>query len=98
MRTDLKGVHMDVTEKVKEYLEKRLLKIDFAKEIIIDLPFTFTRENNAFTIESTIHFRWGNSAHISVNSFDIYEGIDSLIDKVEQKIIREKEKIQQHNG
>jgi len=98
MYTEIKGVHMDVTEKVKEYLEKKLQKIEFARDMIIDLPFTFTKEKNAFSIESTVHFRWGSSAHLSVNSFDVYEGIDTLTDKLENKVIREKEKIQQHSG
>ena len=98
MRIEIKGVHMEITEKVREHLDRQLHKIEFAKDMIIDLPFTFTKEKSNYESEATIHFRWGSSAHISVSSFDIFEGINSMIDKIENKVTREKEKIQEHNA
>ena len=97
MHIEIKGVHMEVTDKVREHFDRQLQKIDFAKDMIIDLPFTFTKEKSNYAFEATIHFRWGSTAHISVSSFDVYEGINSLIDKIENKVTREKEKIQEHN-
>jgi ribosome-associated translation inhibitor RaiA len=33
-----------------------------------------------------------------VKSFDIFEGIDKLFDKLELKVLKEKNKIQDHKG
>ena len=59
MRTEIKWIHLDVTEKVKDFIDKRLHKIDFAQDMIIDLVLTLTKEKRSFKIEANIHFRWG---------------------------------------
>ena len=95
MRVDLRGIHVDVTNNVKEYFDRKIQKLDFAKDIIIDLLVTLSKEKSSFKIEATINFRWGNSAHVSFESFDVLQGIDGIIDKLETKVTKEKEKIQQ---
>jgi putative sigma-54 modulation protein len=96
MHTEIKGVHIDVTDNMKDHIDKKLHKLDYAKEFIIDLLFTITKEKKDFRIEVNINFRWGAQAHISTDSFDVYEGIDILFSKMEHKISKEKEKIQEH--
>lgn len=96
MHIEIKGVHIDVTDNMKEYIDKKLQKLDYAKEFIIDLLFTITKEKKGFRIEVTINFRWGAQAHIKTNAFDVYEGIDKLLSKMEHKVSKEKEKIQEH--
>ena len=96
MRIEVKGVHVDVTDKMREHVDKKLQKLDFASEMIIDLLFTLSREKSSFRIEVTINFRWGTSAHIGADSFDFFEGIDILFEKLDAKIRKEKDKVQQH--
>ena len=96
MHLDIKGVHLDVTDEMKDYVDKKVQKLNFAQDMIMDLLITLTKEKNSYRIEVTINFRWGSSAHIGVDSFDFFEGIDTLMDKLESKVIKEKEKIQQH--
>ena len=96
MHLDIKGVHLNVTEEMKEYLGRKVQKLDFALDLIMDLLITLTKEKSSYRIEVTVNFRWGSSAHIGVDSFDLFEGIDTLMDKLETKVIKEKEKIQQH--
>jgi putative sigma-54 modulation protein len=96
MRIDIRGIHVDVTDKIRDYFDKKMHKLDFARDMIIDLLVTISKEKSNFKIDATINFRWGNTAHISSDSFDVFEGIDSFIDKLETKVTKEKEKIQQH--
>lgn len=96
MHIDIRGVHLDITSKMKEHIDKKLHRLDFAEEMIIDLLFTVTMEKSSYKIEVTINFRWGTSAHISTDAFDFLVGVDNLFDKVEAKVIKEKEKIKQH--
>jgi putative sigma-54 modulation protein len=96
MHTEIKGVHVNVTDQIRDYMEKKFQKLDYAKDLIVDLLTTLTKQKNTFKIESNINFRWGASAHISTDSFDVYEGIDTLIDKLEIKVKREKDKIKEH--
>ena len=93
MTVDIKGVHYDISDNVKEKLENKLKRFSYAEDMIVNLDFTITREKQ-YTLEANLHFRWGQSSHIKVETFDIWKGVDAIIDKLEQKIAKEKEKIQ----
>ena len=98
MNTEIKCVHLEITEKIKAYINKKMQRLDFAKDYLVDLLFSLTREKRRYKIEVNINFRWGNSNHIGINNFDIFEGIDNIFDKMELKIIKEKRKVQHHKG
>ncbi|HOV63518.1 MAG TPA: ribosome-associated translation inhibitor RaiA [Spirochaetia bacterium] len=93
MNLEVKGVHYTITDETKDYIDKKLLKIGHHKDDIVDMIFTITRDKNLFKEEVNINFRWGQAAHIEHESFELFEGIDLLFDKIEQKIKKEKEKI-----
>jgi putative sigma-54 modulation protein len=98
MNIDIKGVHVEITEQIREYIGKKLPRLDFVAEYIIDLLVILSQEGSQYSLEATINFRWGNSNHMRVQSFDVYEGIDRLFDKLELKVLKEKNKIQDHKG
>jgi putative sigma-54 modulation protein len=95
MHTEIKGVHLEITEQMKEHIERKIPHLDFAKDMIIDLLFTITKDNG-YQIEANINFRWGASAHISTTAFEVFEGIDSLFHKIDSKVTKEKERVQNH--
>ncbi len=96
MKFEIKGIHYDLDEETKEYIEKKVQRFDFAKDLIVDLLFSIRHEKNRFNIEANINFRWGYTAHLKVSSFDLPQGLDKLMDKMTAKIHKEKEKIQEH--
>jgi putative sigma-54 modulation protein len=98
MNTEIRGVHVEITDTIREYIDKKMHRLDFAKEYLVDLLFSFAQEKSQYQVEVNINFRWGNSTHVGVASFDMFEGIDKLFDKMELKIIKEKKKIQNHKG
>ena len=98
MNIDIKGVHVEITEKIQDYIDKKLHRLDFVAEHIIDLLLFLNQEGSQYSLEATVNFRWGNSNHMRVMSFDIFEGIDKLFDKLELKVLKEKNKIQDHKG
>jgi putative sigma-54 modulation protein len=96
MNFELKGVHFEVDAKTREYLDDKMPRLDFAKDLIVDFLLTLTREKRRFSVDATINFRWGASTHIGVRAFDLFKGIDDLFDKLEAKIERVKSKVQKH--
>jgi len=98
MNTEIKGVHVEITDEIKSYIDKKAQRIDFARDHIVDLLFSLTQEKHKFDIETNINFRWGKAIHVKTGGFDIFEVIDKLFDKMEQKINKEKKKIQDHKG
>ncbi len=96
MNVDIRGVHYEISDNTKEHLEKKLKRLNYADDLLVDLLFTISHDKNGYVIESTVNFKWGKSAHIKVDSFDLFKGIDNLFHKLDQKIVKEKEKIQDH--
>jgi putative sigma-54 modulation protein len=94
MNTEIKAVHFSLDNETRELLEKKIDKIHNAENMIIDLLFTMTK-NKDFSAEVTVNFRWGVSAHLKENDFDLHTAIDKLMDKLNAKIAKEKEKIKE---
>jgi putative sigma-54 modulation protein len=94
MNVDVRAVHFELYEKTREYLDKKLERLAYAKDLVVDVLFVFTKEKN-FKCEVTINFRWGASAHLVEEDYELNTAIDKLVDKVDNKIRKEKEKIQE---
>ena len=98
MTVEVKGTHgYSPGESTKEYVDKKLKRLDYVKEHIADLHLTLDKENSGeFRAESNIHFRWGAMGHLKVSDRDLFKAIDLLFDKIETKATKEKEKKQSH--
>ena len=96
MNTEIKGIHFEISERISTYVDKKLHRLDFAKDLIVDFLMNLTREKSLYKLEATINFRWGTSTHVGVENFNLYKGIDELFDKIEGKIEKEKSKVQTH--
>jgi len=94
MAVDVRSVHFDLADQSRRYLDKKLERIDYAKDMIVDLIFVFTKDKD-FKLEVTGNFRWGTIAHVEEHDYEVNAGIDKLVDRLEQKINKEKEKIQE---
>jgi putative sigma-54 modulation protein len=92
MNIDIKAVHFTLKEDGRDYLNRKLGRLHNAENMIIDLLFTFTKDKD-FLAEVTVNFRWGVSVHLKERDFELNPAMDKLIDKLDLKIIKEKEKM-----
>lgn len=97
MNIEVKAVHFSLWDGTREYLEKKIARIPNAENMIVDLLFTFTKEKD-FSAEATVNFRWGHSIHVKEHDFELNAAIDKMMDKLESRIIKEKEKIQEKHA
>ena len=96
MELEIKGVHFTVHDDTREFITTKLEKQEFAAEYIEVLQFTLTKENPDFVAEVKLHLSWGHSSVIKVHSYDLHEGINTLIDKLDHKIRKERDKVTEH--
>ncbi|RKX76963.1 MAG: ribosome-associated translation inhibitor RaiA [Spirochaetes bacterium] len=98
MTVEVKGTHGYAPgENTKEYIDRKLKRLDHLKEHVADLHLSLDKLNSGeFKAESTIHFRWGAMGHIKVTDRDLFKALDLLFDKIETKVTKEKGKIQDH--
>jgi putative sigma-54 modulation protein len=94
MNLDIKAVHFSLHDDAKEYLNKKLERIRNAENMIVDMIISIKKEKD-FNADATVNFRWGVSIHVSENDFELTKAIDNMIDKLEAKINKEKEKVKE---
>jgi putative sigma-54 modulation protein len=94
MNTEIKAVHFTLRDETKEYLEKKIERIPNAENMIVDLLFTLTKDKD-FSAEVKVNFRWGVSVHLKELDFELNPAIDKLMDKLDAKITKEKEKVKE---
>ena len=94
MNTEIKALHFTLRDESKEYLEKKIERIRNAENMIVDLLFTL-KKSKEFSVEVKVNFRWGVSIHLEETDFELNPAIDKLIDKLDAKIAKEKDKVKE---
>jgi putative sigma-54 modulation protein len=94
MNINVKAEKFTLDEDQKTLVDKKLERIKYADELITDVLFNIKFEKQFF-FDCTVNFRWGTHAHVSSDDFDFSAGVNKLVDILDQKIKKEKDKIQQ---
>jgi putative sigma-54 modulation protein len=94
MNLDIKAVHFTLHDDARDYLNKKIERLRNVENMIVDLLITIKKEKD-FNVEATVNFRWGVSVHVAEEDFELTKAIDKMIDKLEAKITKEKEKMKE---
>ncbi len=94
MNINVKAEKFTLDEDQKELVDKKLERIKYAEELLTDVLFNIKYEKKFF-FDCTVNFRWGGNAHVSSEDFEFATGVNKLIDILDQKIKKEKDKIQE---
>jgi putative sigma-54 modulation protein len=97
MKIKITGRHIDVSERLKDYAEKRISKLEKYFQQLIDIHLILYVEKLDHAAELVIN---GDSVqfHAREKAADLYSAIDLLVDKMETQIGRFKERIQSRKG
>ncbi|MDR0487670.1 MAG: ribosome-associated translation inhibitor RaiA [Treponema sp.] len=94
MNTEIKALHFTLHDDAREYINKKIERIHNAENMIVDMLVTVKKEKD-FDAEATVNFRWGVSIHVKEEDFELTTAIDKMMDKLEAKITKEKEKVKE---
>lgn len=95
MRVNVKGVGYEISDKLREHLDKKLEKLSHGEKVLDDVSITISKRHNSYIIDTDLHFNWGLKDHLKVENVDLYDAIDLMDEKMTTKIRREKEKNRQ---
>ena len=94
MNIEIKSLRFNLNEDTKEYLNKKIDRIHNAENMIVDLIVAL-KKGKDFEADATVNFRWGVSVHVKEKDFELLAAIDKMMDKLEAKITKEKEKVKE---
>ncbi len=91
MKIIFKGKHIEVTDAMRNYIEKRLSKIERHFDHILEVIVTLSVEKNRQIVEATLQ---ASRALIRAEeeTDDMYTSIDKVVDKLERQIQKYKKK------
>ena len=91
MNLNLTGHHVEITPAMRNYVTAKMVKIKRHFENVIDINITLSVEKLSQNAEANVHVR-GKDIFVETNSTDMYASIDNLVDKLDRKILKHKEK------
>ena len=97
MKVQMRGRNMEITVALKEYVEKRLGKLEKYIENLGDAQVTLSVEKDSHRIEVTIPIN-GMILRGEEATADMYASTDMVVEKLEKQIERHKGKLVRRTG
>lgn len=86
-----------VSEKMKSYIKKRIEKLNYFKNHIMEINFHLDAEKYIYKVDVTLSLKKLGIQKFEVTDREMYNAIDKIVHKMDVKINREKGKIQSHS-
>jgi len=97
MQLNVSGHHLEVTESLRGYVETRIEKIERHFDLVSDMNFILTVEKLRHKAEATINVN-GGTIYADATEEDMYAAIDGLVDKLDRRVRKHKEKLVDHHA
>ncbi len=94
MNISVNAVKFAMDDEQREFVDKKLQRIKYAEDLITDIMLSI-KTDKKFLSEATVNFRWGGTAHVSAEDYDFSACVNKLMDVLDQKVKKEKDKIQE---
>ena len=93
MKVKVTGKNMEITQALKEVVERKLSKLDKYFKPEIEAHVLLSVQKNTHTVEITIPFN-GVILRAEESSSDMYTSIDLVLDKIERRIRKQKTRME----
>jgi len=97
MQLNLSGHHVEITDSLRAYVEKKLDRVVRHFDHVIDVHCVLTVEKLVQKAEATLHMR-GETVHAIAEDSNMYAAIDALVDKLNRRVVKHKEKARDHHA
>ena len=94
MEKAISAVGFSMDSKQSGIIESKLKRIAYAEDKIVTLTMK-VKHDKEFIFDTTVNFRWGTQAHVKSNDFDFGAALNKTMDLLDNKIIKEKDKVQE---
>src|SRR5690606_14358489 len=95
MQVNITGLHLEVTEPLRDYIEEKFERLERHFDRIISVQVTLQVEKLKQKAEATLLVA-GREVVANAEHEDMYAAIDLLADKLDRQLIKHKEKQLNH--
>ncbi len=97
MQLNVSGHHIEVTESLREYVATKIEKIERHFDLVSDVSCILTVEKLRHKAEATAKVN-GGTIYVDNTEEDMYAAIDGLVDKLDRRVRKYKEKSVDHHA
>ncbi len=97
MQLNVSGHHVEVTDSLRAYVETKFEKIARHFDLVSDVHCILTVEKLRHKAEATVQVS-GTALHVDHTEEDMYAAIDGLVDRLERRVRKHKEKLVDHHA
>ncbi len=92
MRITFTGRHVQITDDVRSFVEKRASKLEGVFNFLDELQVVIEQEKSRYCTELTLFAR-KTTFHARIETHDIFESLDTALNRVESQVRRHKERM-----
>ena len=97
MQLNVSGHHIEVTDALRGYVETKIEKIERHFDLVSDINCVLTVEKLRHKAEARVNVN-GGTIYADNTEEDMYAAIDGLVDKLERRVRKYKEKLVDHHA
>ena len=97
MQLNVSGHHVEVTDSLRNYVETKVEKLERHFDIVSDVHCILTVEKLRHKAEAKVLVN-GGTIYADATEEDMYAAIDGLVDKLERRVRKHKEKLVDHHA
>jgi len=97
MQLNVSGHHVDVTDSLRGYVEQKIQRIERHFDLVSGVHCILTVEKLRHKAEAKVNVN-GGTIYAETTEDDMYAAIDGLVDKLDRKVRKHKEKLSDHHA
>ncbi len=97
MQLNVSGHHIDVTDSLRGYVESKIERLERHFDLVSDVHCILTVEKLRHKAEAKVNVN-GGTIFAETTEEDMYAAIDGLVDKLDRRVRKHKEKMVDHHA
>lgn len=97
MQLSVSGHHVDITDSLRDYVETKIERLERHFDIVSDVHCILTVEKLRHKAEAKVNVN-GGTIYADATEEDMYAAIDGLVDKLDRRVRKHKEKLVDHKA
>ena len=97
MQLNVSGHHVDITDSLRGYVESKIERLERHFDLVSDVHCILTVEKMRHKAEAKVSVN-GGTIFAETTEEDMYAAIDGLVDKLDRRVRKHKEKMVDHHA